>query len=180
MTVSFRTLASTSASPPEQVRRQAMDGFDAAMDKTGEAVLLSVPRPGGGKFQLHRSDLSKEVQDQIDKIEKTARQVEGVLIRQLLQELDKISPIGGKGPMRDLAVDSFQVALADTASRGSGFGLARSITRQASAPLLLSEAARLILAQTPTQALAPAATKDPSHAGAGSDLPKIEDRKVDR
>lgn len=154
--------------------------FGDALDKLREPVLLTVPRPDGGKLDLRKSDLTKEAKDQIAKIEKTAAQVEGVLIRQLLQELDKISPVGGKGPMRDLAVDAFQVALADTATRGNGFGLARSIARQASAPLLLSEAARVILAQTPQQIPTGAATKDPSHESAGADRPKTQDRKVDR
>lgn len=180
MTISPRSVLASQTSEPKPARHAADLGFHETLGKARGPVLLTVPRPDGGKLDLRKSDLTEEAQDQIAKIEKTAAQVEGVLIRQLLQELDKISPVGGKGPMRDLAVDAFQVALADTATRGSGFGLARSIARQASAPLLLSEAARIILAQTPTQAPTGAATKDLSHDSAGLDRPNIEDRKVDR
>jgi Rod binding domain-containing protein len=175
--LSFAQGANTPAARHD--RPAAHGQFDRTLRRATDPPLLLVPRPDGeGQLELRREDLSEETSRQLDRLNRAAAQVEGIFFRKLLQELDKMAPIGGQGPMRDLAVDAFQMAMADTATRGAGLGIARSIVRQASQPILLAEAARLLLPAEDAHASPNGATEDSNPAGDGAERPRIENMRA--
>lgn len=109
----------------------------------GEATLFRV-KLGETMVMLKESDLDSGVRHQLGKLKESSEQLEGVLVKQMFETMQKATPKNElDGPMGDFAKDLFNQTLSDESGRKSLIGIGRVVFEQLSRPILNQEIARI-------------------------------------
>ncbi|MCE9557619.1 MAG: hypothetical protein K8R88_01580 [Armatimonadetes bacterium] len=115
--------------------------------KTDDPTIFQA-KLGEKTVTLKLNDLRQETVTQLGKLKEATEQLEGVLVKQLLETMQKSTPKNQfDGPMGDFAKDMFNQSMGDESGRKGLFGVGQTVFSQLSRPILNQEVARARLAQ---------------------------------
>jgi Rod binding domain-containing protein len=113
----------------------------------GDATIFRV-KLGEQMFTLKESDLDSGVRAQLGKLKESSEQLEGVLVKQMFETMQKSTPKNElDGPMGDFAKDLFNQTLSEESGRKGLIGIGRVVFEQMSRPILNQEVARIQFSQ---------------------------------
>jgi len=111
--------------------------------KGGDPTLFRV-KLGETMVTLREEDIDSGVRMQLGKLKESSEQLEGVLVKQMFETMQKSTPKNElDGPMGDFAKDLFNQTISDESGRKSLIGVGRIVFEQLSRPILNQEIARL-------------------------------------